>query len=69
MVVHHRDDKGSPSEFVVDVPEVGGGSVLVPPPRGQRHQSLLPARSFRFFETIEVAMGGEYPLAGSGTEV
>jgi hypothetical protein len=31
--------------------------------------SPLPGRSFRFFETIEVAMGGEYAPAGSGTEV
>jgi len=68
VVVHHRDDIGSSSEFVADVPEVGG-SVLVPPPRGERHLSLLPGRSFRFFETTEVAMGGEYPPAGSGTEV
>jgi hypothetical protein len=27
------------------------------------------AGPFGFFETIEVAMGGEYPPAGSGTEV
>jgi hypothetical protein len=41
----------------------------VSPPRGERHHFLLPGRSFRFFETIEVSMGGEYPPAGSGTEV
>jgi hypothetical protein len=41
----------------------------VPPPRGERHHSFLPGRSFRFFETIEVAMGREYPPAGSGIEV
>ena len=68
VVVHHRDDVGSASEFVVDVPDVGG-PVLVPHPRGERHHSLLPGRSFRFFETIEVAMGGQYPPAGSGPEV
>lgn len=68
VVVHHRDDVGSASEFVVDVPDVGG-PVLVPPPRGERHHSVLPGRSFRVFETIEVAMGGEYPPAGSATEV
>ena len=39
------------------------------PPHGERHHSLLPDRSFRLFETIEVAMGREYPPAGSGTEV
>lgn len=33
------------------------------------HHSVLPGRSFRVFETIEVAMGGEYPPAGSATEV
>ena len=68
MVVHHRDDVDSASEFVVDVPDVAG-PVLVPPPRGERHHSLLPGRSFRFFETIEVVLGGEYSPAGSGTEV
>ena len=68
MVVHHRDDIGSASEFVVDVPDLLG-PVLVPPPRGERHHSVLPGRSFRVFETIEVAMGGEYPPAGSATEV
>jgi hypothetical protein len=57
VVVHHRDDVGSASEFVVDVPEVGG-PVLVPPPRGEQHHSLLSGRSLRFFEAIEVAMGG-----------
>jgi hypothetical protein len=68
VVVHHRDEVDSASEFVVDVPDVGG-PVLVPSPRGERHHSLLPGWSFRFFETIELTMGKEYPPAGSGTEV
>ena len=41
----------------------------MPPPRSERYHSLLLGRSFRYFETIEVAMGGEYPPAGSGIEV
>ena len=41
----------------------------MPPPRSERHHSLLHDWSFRLFETIEVALGGEYPPAGSGTEV
>jgi hypothetical protein len=31
--------------------------------------SLLPGRSIRFFETIEVATGGDYPPAGCANEV
>src|SRR5215207_7788223 len=41
----------------------------MPPSRGERHLALFLDGAFGLFETVEYAVGGEYPPAGAGAEV